>query len=502
MRGSSINFKKCRRGALNHNDRTEAIEAGYLLPEEYRLGNEFDLSASEANKKIKELYAQASNNYQKEFGQKLQAKTYLIEAVANLDAHHTLYDVKKMVEKISKITGFTCVQIAIHKDEGAVGKNREGEVVVLYNYHAHLVFFTLDLESGLQLYRKDISKPLRRQYEMEVTRDFSKNRRLHPPFHPNKVIPIKKKTKWSTQNRVEINKEVRRRFKRDGHVVYDREMMSYLQTVVAEALGMPRGAVSVESEAKRLGVTLEKNPAVRREHRQYRAAKKEEERLREEYENKIDILIQEKKALQAKYDKDILRFANDFNKLKERYNLQTQQVNSVTKEKQNIQKAFKKLHALYDQNVQKSANLAQENRELKTKIDELEKELNNAGKASQRLALKNKNLKEENKQLKELVYSNRDAYIDGKKTGGKLTFKRLSELREEKITYLEKLAYTGEKYPVEFDDDGNPIKFKRETWKEKAERIDTSSENIKSTLLEAEKKDTPNNTQSRRKFKR
>ncbi len=456
MRGSSINFKKCRRGALNHNDRTEAIEAGYLLPEEYRLGNEFDLSASEANKKIKELYAQASNNYQKEFGQKLQAKTYLIEAVANLDAHHTLYDVKKMVEKISKITGFTCVQIAIHKDEGAVGKNREGEVVVLYNYHAHLVFFTLDLESGLQLYRKDISKPLRRLYEMEVTRDFSKNRRLYPPFHPNKVIPIKKKTKWSTQNRVEINKEVRRRFKRDGHVVYDREMMSYLQTVVAEALGMPRGVVSVESEAKRLGVTLEKNPAVRREHRQYRAAKKEEERLREEYENKIDALMKKQEALRVKYNQDILKLVNALNALKKKSDLLTQQIDSVKKEKQNIQEESNNLHESYVQQIQDNANLL-------VQIDKLTKQ--------------NKNLKEENEH-------------------------QLREHYDAKVEYLEKLAYTGEEYPVEFDDDGNPIRFRRETWKEKAEKMDIPSEDIKSTVVEDEKKDLSHNTQARRTFKR
>ena len=416
MRGSSINFQKSRMSALNHNDRTEAHEAGYLLPEEYRLGNEFDLSAAEANEKIKELYAQASNNYQKKYGQKLQAKTYLIEAVANLDVHHTLDDVKKMVEKINNITGFTCVQMAIHKDEGAVGKNREGEVVVLYNYHAHLVFFTLNTESGLQLYRKDISKPLRRQYEAEVTRDFAKNRRLYPLFHPNKVMPIKKKTKWSTHNRVEINKEVRRRFKRDGHVVYDREMMSYLQTVVAETLGMPRGAVSVEAEAKRLGVTLEENPAVRREHRQYREAKREKERLRAEYENKIDALMKKKETLQIKYDQYILKLVNALNALKKKSDLFTQQINSLKEEKQNIQEESKNLHESYVQQIQDNANLL-------VQIDELTKQ--------------NETLEKENEQLKEFVYSDRDAYIDGKKTGRKLTYKRLFELREKKVEQLQ-----------------------------------------------------------------
>ena len=75
MRGSSINFQKALKGAPAHNDRTEDEEVNYLLPLEYRLNNEFDLSAVEVDKKIKRLLSTTAENYKKIHGQKLQAKS-------------------------------------------------------------------------------------------------------------------------------------------------------------------------------------------------------------------------------------------------------------------------------------------------------------------------------------------------------------------------------------------------------------------------------------------
>ena len=126
MRGSSINFMKAQKGALQHNDRTEDEEVSYLLPQKFRLSNDYDFTAKKAEKEIIALREEASENYKKVHAQKLQAKSFLWEAVVNLDAHHTLEDLKKLVRKIEKITGFTAVQSSIHRDEGVVGKDKNG----------------------------------------------------------------------------------------------------------------------------------------------------------------------------------------------------------------------------------------------------------------------------------------------------------------------------------------------------------------------------------------
>ena len=153
MAKASINFAKAAKGGLAHNDRSEDREPDYLLPVEYRLQNEVDRSAGEASKMISDLYTEARENYRQKFGQKLQAKSYTWEAVVNLNKEHTLEDVQRLVKEIEKETGFTGVQIAIHRDEGRVERGTP-----IYNLHAHITFFTLDRQTGEQLYRKQVTE--------------------------------------------------------------------------------------------------------------------------------------------------------------------------------------------------------------------------------------------------------------------------------------------------------------------------------------------------------
>jgi len=331
MRGSSLNFKPSKKGGLEHNDRTEESEVEYLLSYEFRLENEFDFSAIEAKKKIKYLLVEANDNHLKTVGQKLQAKSYLWEAVINLDAYHTLKDLKKLIRKLEKLTGFTSIQSAIHRDEGREGKDKDGNHIVLYNYHAHVTFFTLERKKGLQLYRKDISKPLRREYREKVEEYRNVHKRLIPRYHPNKVMKLKKKPKWSEVNMLEINKEIRRRFKSDGHIVYDKERMSYLQTIVAEELKMPRGTVSVEAEAKRLGVVLDLEPSVRREHKQLRAQKRAEEKIEKKLTEENN--ISEQTHIETKID-----LQNNFDYFTSLFFLLVSENESIKKQLDDMQK--------------------------------------------------------------------------------------------------------------------------------------------------------------------
>lgn len=268
MAQSSINFERVIQDNLNHNDRTEFIEPDYLLAEKYRLGNEISNTAREAKQLLKNLLKKAGINFQEKFNQKLQAKSYLWEAVVNLNENHQMKDLKKLVKKLEKETGFTCLQISNHGDEGHLEKNKDGEEVAHYNYHAHLTFFTLDINNGLQLYRKDISKPERRKLKAEVEAKYA--------LEPEPICEdFSLKRKW-TKNSQRTNFRIRALIRERNFIIYNKERLSSLQTMVAEELGMERGTVSVESEAKKLGVEIVK-AKTRMDHKAYKQGKKNEE---------------------------------------------------------------------------------------------------------------------------------------------------------------------------------------------------------------------------------
>lgn len=138
-RGSSINFKKGSAG-FEHNDRTEEREPKHLLPVEYRQENECDRSAPDASELLKEMVENAKEKYTERTGQKCQAKILSVEAVINLEAHHTLKDVEKINEYLEQKHGLRAVQSSIHRDEGHI--NDEGKPE--YNLHAHVVYCNLD----------------------------------------------------------------------------------------------------------------------------------------------------------------------------------------------------------------------------------------------------------------------------------------------------------------------------------------------------------------------
>ncbi|MGE4511934.1 MAG: hypothetical protein AB7D43_12620, partial [Sulfurimonadaceae bacterium] len=163
-------------------------------------------------------------NYSKTYGQKFQTKFENVhwEAVVNLNKEHTIKDVERLVREIEKETGFTAVQISIHRDEGKINE-KTGHPI--YNLHAHVNFFTLDHETGQQLYRRSISNSERQRIRKEHD------------------IPDGEK----------IPKELT--------AVMDKAKLSKLQDITAETLGMERGERGSE--------------AVRLEHKQHKAREKE-----------------------------------------------------------------------------------------------------------------------------------------------------------------------------------------------------------------------------------
>lgn len=148
---SSINFQKVNIHAFKHNAREEEKKANTIF-EEYTKDNEFDIGSKEALIKFNEMYKKAKENrLEKGLNKTADKKNTLWEAIVNLKTEHNLDDVVELSKKIEKETGFQTIQVAIHKDEG---QEKDGKLI-RKNHHAHISFFTLDKETGQQMYRRE-----------------------------------------------------------------------------------------------------------------------------------------------------------------------------------------------------------------------------------------------------------------------------------------------------------------------------------------------------------
>jgi len=353
MAKSSVNFQQAQKGGLKHNDRTEDHEPDYLLPPEHRLENEVDRSAMQAEEYINELYGDASEKYQQTFGQRLQSKAFLWEAVINLNKHHTMEDVKKAVKKIEEETGFTAVQIAIHRDEGHI--NERG--VVQYNFHAHVTFFTLDRKTGEQLYRK------------KLTERQEKEGRLKP---------------------------------------MNRNRLSKLQDIVAESLGMERGKRG--SNAQRMG------------HKQYKQAKQNEEKVKQEAQAKIKEINEENKRLRAKLKAEQATRADyaELEALVKDLKAKAKEKDLTIEEMQERIEAFEAEKATQDTTIEEKdaqiVDLEAQNEDLKTKVEEQDVQITELEETKESYEKLMSNLVDENKDLKEEV-SKLKAIIETLKAG-------------------------------------------------------------------------------------
>lgn len=254
-RGSSINFKKGSAG-FEHNDRTEEREPKHLLPIEHRLENECDRSATEAKELLKEMVENAKEKYTERTGQKCQAKILSVEAVINLEAHHTLKDVEKINEYLEQKHGLRAVQSSIHRDEGYI--NDEGKPE--YNLHAHVVYCNLDQEGKTIL--KGLEKADLRDLQsfvaeaLEMTRgqsaDITNAKHKSPQeFRHEKVLATNKDLK------AEIA-QLREQFKEQGATRADYAQIEQLQKELKEQIKAKELTMDQLKEQSNLIATLQK----------------------------------------------------------------------------------------------------------------------------------------------------------------------------------------------------------------------------------------------------
>lgn len=151
---------------LEHNDRTK--DEAKTIHKELSHLNEYTCTSQEIQTRIDELYSKAQNNFYEYCKNKnglaksgkpkglqnftKKEKCYH-EFIYEINENTTMEQCEKLTEQIAELTGFTPLQISIHRDEGHYNKN--GDFVT--HYHAHATFFTLDKNTGLQLARIEAS---------------------------------------------------------------------------------------------------------------------------------------------------------------------------------------------------------------------------------------------------------------------------------------------------------------------------------------------------------
>ncbi|ELY0805870.1 mobilization protein [Campylobacter upsaliensis] len=136
---------------LQHNDRTNSTSPN--IHKERSHLNQCSKTAIQALKEIDQLYKEAMEKQKSKKGKKTPKERSYHEFIYEINENTTMEQCEKLTQQIAELTGFTPIQVTIHKDEGHI--NEQGEFMP--HYHAHAVFFTLDKNTGKQLARQQAS---------------------------------------------------------------------------------------------------------------------------------------------------------------------------------------------------------------------------------------------------------------------------------------------------------------------------------------------------------
>ena len=149
MRKSCIRLEQAKFFGLIHNARE--VCPSYLIDDPSR--NFCNRGAINAFLRYIKMLRKASNEYYERTGQSLQVdmSNTLWEAVIVLEKQHTAIDIANLLKFLYRRYGWREIQTSIHRDEGHV--NEFGKKV--YNYHAHIIFFMLDLQTGKYLFKRN-----------------------------------------------------------------------------------------------------------------------------------------------------------------------------------------------------------------------------------------------------------------------------------------------------------------------------------------------------------
>jgi exonuclease SbcC len=211
---------------------------------------------------------------------------------------------------------------------------------------------------------------------------------------------------------------------------------------------MPRGTVSVEAEAKRLGVVLDFEPSVRREHKQLRAQKRAEEKIEKKLTEEND--ISEQAHIETKID-----LQNNFDYFISLFFALVSENESIKKQLDDMQKELVEQNKIIpkENEVAIGRKLYEEIEKIQDKFSHLdpeglyEKILLSEDDYTRDISTLEIKVKELNKN----VYSEHDQNVNGKSTGKKLTNKELVSILENDTTKQKKQIEKLEDALVEFE---------------------------------------------------
>jgi len=178
MAQSSIHIEKGHAGFLTHNDRSRPTKNTIFHDEKNEIFND----SKEAFKIYRDELQKRSEAYTQKTKQKLQknAITHL-SAIVNLNANHTLEDLKPLISHLETELDTKVFQVAIHRDEGHIKTDTKEPIK---NYHAHIEFMGLDSQ-GSSVRRKltkkflsDLQTKTAELLQMERGRKHSRAKRL------------------------------------------------------------------------------------------------------------------------------------------------------------------------------------------------------------------------------------------------------------------------------------------------------------------------------------
>lgn len=212
---ASANIQKPKKSSIWHMVR-HGFQAKSVHPEWSHL-NEVNMTGEEAVlleldllDKAREAYRSTHNN------RPFKSENNFLEMVVNLNANHTLKDAQKVADLIKEFYGYTTTLMSLHKDEGHYDEN--GNFVA--NVHLHLRLCTLDLETGENLYRKNLSSKKMCKFQDELAKllnmkrgepaRVTKRKHLSPGEYKGMIERVETMTLEDVQK---INKEVREALK-------------------------------------------------------------------------------------------------------------------------------------------------------------------------------------------------------------------------------------------------------------------------------------------------
>lgn len=176
---SSIHIAKGHAGSVAHNSRDTPTKNAIFSDEK----NECSLDTKSAFQIYRDELQLRTVAYTQNTGQKLQSKTIThLSSVVNLEAHHTLYDLKPLVAYLEKTLDTKVFQVAIHRDEGHVNDDMKD----VKNYHAHIEFMGLDTNGAsvrkklTKKYLSDLQTETAKILGMERGRNYAKEQAPRP----------------------------------------------------------------------------------------------------------------------------------------------------------------------------------------------------------------------------------------------------------------------------------------------------------------------------------